>query len=886
MRAAKGERLLWAALDGGIYIPNLCAIRSRERPIPACRLCYVEIEGRPHPVTACTEPAAEGMVVNTRGPRASRLRRTAAELLIASHEVDCAHCYLNRHCELQRVAAYLRVKLKPERFKQRRRGLPRDESNPFFTHDPNKCILCGKCVWACHELQGAGAIDFAFRGLDTSIAPFYGEPIINSRCESCGECAALCPAGAMVPRGFKWPKEEVKSVCPYCGVGCRLYLGVDGGRVVSVRGDPEGPANRGGLCVKGRFGITGLVHHPERLTSPLIRHEGELKPATWDEALDFIAKELSKYRGSQFGLIASGRVTNEAAYLLQKFARTVMGSHNIDSSPRLCYSPALAAQRQSFGGSGMCHPIADIGGAACILAIGTDTTSTHPIVGRQVRQAARHGAKLIVASPLEIDLCRQATIWLQHRPGSDLALLLGMMKVIVEEGLADRAFIEARCQGYPEFEGSLRELDLGLMEHDTGLPRERVAEATRLYARTKPATIIYASGLTQHLGGREHALALADLALLTGNIGKPSSGLNYLQGQNNAQGACDMGLLPDFYPGYQGVDDPAARRRFEAAWGCPLPPAAGLDLTGMLEAAQLFRRKGRLKALYVVGANPMVTHPDTKRVREALGRANLLIVQDMFLSETARLAHVVLPASSFAEGEGSFTNTERRVQQVRPAIAPLGGSRPDWQIVCQVARRLGARGFDFVHPAQVMEEIGHLVPDYGGISYQRLEQGRCPEPAEGGLCWPCPTPDHPGTPLLYAGAFPAGKASFIPIRYKGLEPPGNSLLLVTEHPLSLLGSSPPAEGLALLAGEAALEINPAQASALGVADGDMVRVSSGQGEIEVRARLTEALPAGVVRLRPFLSGSSANLLTSALADPVSGVAGLRSCPVRIERVAG
>lgn len=705
IKAKKGEKILWAALDNGIYIPNLCAIRDAEEPSASCRLCFVEIEGRPNPVTSCTEPVGLGMVVYTKTPRVERLRRAAFELLIANHDVDCRNCAKNRHCELQKIAAFLKVKLKPERFRKTLRQLPIDYSSPFFIRDPNKCVLCGKCVWVCNEHVGAGVIDFTFRGFDAVIAPFGGGPIIESRCESCGECVAICPVGALVPKNLKFPSQEVKTICPYCSVGCGIYLGTDDkGTIVNIRGDEESPVNKGSLCGKGRFAIAGMVHHPERLTSPLIRQNGELVETSWDEALKFVGSNLAKYRGSQFGLISSAEGSNEENYLLQKFARTVMETNNIDSCPPLQLS-------QSLGGA-MANHISDIDSAACILAIGTDATVTHPIIGWGIRRAVRKGAKLIVANPDEIELCRHATLWLRHSPGSDVTLLMGMMHTILDEGLADWSFIEEQCEGFDAFQESVHNFEPKFVEQVTGVPSELLAEAARIYATVKPATIIYAPD------DSDNALAIANLAMLTGNIG-----LYRLHGQNNAQGTYDMGLVPDFYPGYQPVADPKARQKFEAAWGCRLNPNPELNLDEIIRAAQ----RGEIRALYTIGANPIATMADAEQVKQALEKLDFFIVQDLFLTETARLAHIVLPAASFAEKDGTFTNVERRVQRVRKAIEPIGDAKPDWWIICQIAERLGGKGFDFAHPSQIMDEIAALTPIYSDISYERLEQ-------EGFLC--------------------------------------------------------------------------------------------------------------------------------------------------------
>ena len=878
VQARKGEKLLWVALDAGIYIPNLCAIRQAEEPASCCRLCFVDIEGCPEPVTACTEEVAEGMVIQTRSLQLDRLRRTAFELLMASYSADCPSCVKHRHCELQKVAAYLRVGLKPRRFRKRSRQLPSDQSNPFFIRDPNRCILCGKCIWACSEIQGADAIDYSFRGFETIVNPFGGFPIIESRCETCGGCVAICPAGSLVAKDFRWPKGEVKTICPHCSVGCGIYLGLDKGRIVNVRGDDENPVNMGSLCAKGRFGIAEFVHHPQRLSTPLVRHNDKLVEASWDEALNTVAIELAKYKGKRFGLITSGKCTNEEAYIQQKFARAVLGTNNIDNTSRLRHAPSLDGLSKGLGIGAATNPISEVEGAACILAIGTNPTSSHPIIGQKVRRAARKGTKLIVVNPREIELCRHASLWLQPRPGSDLALLMGIMRVIVEEGLVDLTFIEKRYQekryqNYEIFRQSLGEFDLKSVESITGVPQQQVVEAARSYATSKPAAILYSSAITQHSQGMDDVLALANLALLTGNIGRAGTGIYPLLGQNNAQGANDMGVLPYLLPGYQSLAKSRARERFEAAWGCSLNPTPGLNLGEMLRAASA----GEIKALYVIGTNP--AKADAGNIRQALGRTEFLVVQDIFLSETAQMANVVLPAASFAEKDGTFTNMERRVQLVRKAIEPIADSKADWWIVSQIAKKMDAYGFDFEHPSQIMDEIASLIPNYGGVSYRRLQRES--------LQWPCLTNDHPGMPIPHTKGFVADKGLFTPLSCPSptAEPDGDyPFILITQRNLYEVGNlSTKVAGLALLAGEELVELNPRDAISLGLADRDPVHVISPWGEVTVKVRLTEAVPAGLVCMEPGAAKRLQSAFEGSFTGWIDGAAVSKICRVRLEK---
>jgi formate dehydrogenase alpha subunit len=891
--ANKGDTILKAALEHDIYIPHLC-YHPDLKPFGGCRLCMVEIKGRGLTIS-CKAPVEEGITIITESPEINKVRRIATELLIVNHEGDCLECTKNPECKLQNIAGYLGIEEERlSRLKRTNRKFPIDDSNPFFSRDLNKCILCGICIRTCDEIQGVGAIDFSFRGHDTKVSAMKDKPIVGSECVSCGECVVRCPVGALIPKITQRPAREVRSICSYCGCGCGIKLGVRGDVIVGVQGDVDSPASKGRLCVKGRYGVAEFVHHPERLTTPLIRKNGELKKASWDEALELVAKELKCYVPQEVGVIASAKCTNEENYVMQKFARAVLGTNNVDHCARLCHAPTVAGLVQSFGSGAMTNSISEIGDAACILAIGTNTTEGHPIIGLEIKRAINKGAKLIVANPRRIDLCRFASLWLQHNPGTDVALLMGMMRVIVDEELLDSAFIKDRCENFDAFRESLKDFALDFVERVTKVPQDKIVEAARMFATNSPATILYSMGITQHSHGTDNVIATANLAMLTGNVGKPSTGVNPLRGQNNVQGACDMGALPNVYPGYQAVADPAIREKFETAWGCLIPPSLkekfgvtwacslplspGLTLVEMLEAA--YRKE--IKALYLVGENPALSDPDAQHVWEALARLDFFVVHDIFLSETAKFAHVVLPAASFAEKDGTFTNTERRVQRVRKAVEPIGDSKPDWWIICQVAQRLEAKGFDYSHPSDIMEEIRQLTPSYGGISYQRLENG--------GLQWPCPIDDHPGTPILHTNIFVRGKGRFIPLKYI---PPGEMpdenypLILTTGRSLYHFHTGTMTRkvaGLNVIEPEGMVEISPGDASQLGIAQGDKVKISSRRGEIIAKAKVTEALPSGVVFMTFHFAESAANVLTNPKLDPVSKIPELKVSAVKVEKI--
>jgi len=875
--ANKGDTILKAALEHDIYIPHLC-YHPDLKPFGGCRLCMVEIQGRGLTIS-CKAPVEAGLTIITESPQINQVRRIATELLIVNHEGDCLECSKNPECKLQNVASYLGIEEERlSRLKRTNRRFPVDDSNPFFSRDLNKCILCGICIRTCDEIQGVGAIDFAFRGYDTRVGAMKDKPIVESECVSCGECVVRCPVGALIPKTTQRPAREVRSICGYCGCGCGIKLGVRGDVIVGVQGDVDNPASKGKLCVKGRFGIAGFVHHPDRLTAPMIRRNGKLEKASWEEALDLVATRLRGYTPAEVGVIASAKVTNEENYVTQKFARAVLGTNSVDHCARLCHAPSVAGLVQSFGSGAMTNSIGEISDSTCIFAIGTNTTEAHPIIGLEVIEAVRRGGKLIVANPREIDLCRYADLWLRHSPGTDVALLMGMMRVIVDEGLSDSAFISERCEGFEGFIESLKEFDLGFAEQVTGVPKAKIVEAARMLATNTPAAIFYSMGITQHSHGTDNVLAIANLAMLTGSLGKPSSGVNPLRGQNNVQGACDMGALPNVYPGYQAVSDPNIREKFENAWGVSLSPNPGLTLVEMMEAA--YRKD--MKALYLVGENPAMSDPDIQHVREALARLDFLVVQDIFLSETAEFAHVVLPAASFAEKDGTFTNTERRVQLVRKAINPIGESRPDWWTVCQVARRLGGSGFDFNGPSDIMDEIRDLTPSYGGINYERLE--------DGGLQWPCPTDGHPGTCILHTRGFVRGKGRFMPLKYT---PPGETpdeqypLILTTGRSLYHFHTGTMTRkvaGLSVIEPGGVVEVSPEDASRLGLAQGDRVKISSRRGEVVAPAKVTHAVPVGVVYMDFHFAESAANILTNPVLDPVSKIPEFKVAAVRVERV--
>ncbi len=778
--------------------------------------------------------------------------------------LECG-CKAAIDCDLRKLASEYDVHPPPivEEYRY-----PVDYSHPFIERDPNKCIACGLCVATCRELQGVGAISLSYRVNE-----------FESICESCGNCVASCPTGTLVSKKALTPSHEIKTICPYCGCGCGIYLGVAGSRIVNVRGDFDNPANSGRLCVKGRFGYD-FINHPERLTEPLMKRNGEFVKTGWEEALNFVANEFTKYKPDEVAVLSSARCTNEENYVVQKFSRAVLKTNSVDHCARLCHAPTVAGLVKSFGSGAMTNSIGEIRNAKCIFSIGSNTTETHPIIGLEIKRAVQNGSTLIVANPKKIDLVNISDVWIRQKPGSDVALLMGMCRVILDEELFDRDFFEKRCENFEGFRNSLAAFTPEFVEKVTGIPWDKIAEAARIYAKNSPASILFAMGITQHSHGTDNVLAVANLAMLTGNVGKESAGVNPLRGQNNVQGACDLGALPNVYPGYQRVNDESAQKKFEEAWGVQLDPNPGLTVTEIIDAAY----SGQIKALYIVGENPMLSDPDINHVKEALLRLELLVVNDIFLTETAQFAHVVFPAASFAEKDGTYTNTERRVQRIRKAIEPVGESRPDWWIIGEVAKRMKAKGFEFSQPSEIMEEIASLTPIYGGIHYSRLE--------EVGLQWPCPTKDHPGTKFLHEGSFSRGLGCFAPLRYR---PPAE--LPDEEYPLVLTTArmlyhfhtgtmTRKVEGLNIIRPRERIEINPLDAKRLNIAHDDKVTVTSRRGSVTGSAFITENVAPGVISMSFHFAETPTNALTNPVLDPQSKIPELKVCAVKVEKVEG
>ena len=840
-----------------------------------------------------------------------------AAMMEAARCLECA-CQANTDCQLRDYATAHNIDAKVLDSSQARQ-FSVDKSSPFIQFDPNRCISCGKCVDVCHQQSGHCAIQFApnsYQALPTEIATERRAPRVgfsvsmaDSDCVQCGNCVQVCPTGALVDardkrQGQKTALQSSSTICTYCGVGCRIDIKVDPDtqKIVHIQGNSESVVNSGMLCVKGRFGFD-FIQSDKRLTTPLIRKNGKLVPSSWQEALGFIAEQLGHikqtYGGSAFAALASAKATNEDNYLLQKFVRSVMGTNNIDHCARLCHSSTVSALQDSLGSGAMTNDIPGIADADLIFIIGSDTTSAHPIIASKIKQAVAKGARLVVADPKKVAIADDAQLYIAHKPGTDVVLLNALMAEIIRHNWHDKDYIEARTQGFDALAQTVLqpEYQLEPAASITGVDAADIAQLAHLIGTAAKTAVFYAMGITQHTSGHDNVTAIANLQLLCGNIGIRGAGINPLRGQSNVQGACDMGALPNYFTGYQQVTDDATRAKFAQHWQTPLDSKVGITATEMMHAIS----HGTVKALYVMGENPVLSDPDQAHVLEALTKIPLLIVQDLFLTETAELAHVVLPAAAFAEKRGHFTNTERRVQQLDKVLNPPGEALADWQIIQMLANLMSAN-WHYENEEAIWTEITQLTPQYHGLLWERLAPqtqfseansgGASPHPSlspSQGLQWPCPSIDHPGTPILHQHTFTRGRGRFIPVSYR--LPAEQSCeqyplvlstgrLLEQFHTGTLTRKTP---GLDLL-GSPKVMISVYDAEQLGINNGDRLKLTSRRGEIEIDAFVTKRAQVGVLFLPFHFAEAAANKLTINALDPVAKIPEFKVCAVRAEKV--
>ena len=870
-----GTSVMRAAAECGGSIPSLCATDS-VKAFGSCRMCLVEIDGRKGTPASCTTPVEPGMVVHTQTARLQRLRRGVMELYISDHPLDCLTCSANNDCELQDTAA--EVGLRDVRYGYagaNHLGLPTDSSNPYFDFDPSKCIACSRCVRACDEVQGTFALTIAGRGFASKVsAGQASDDFLSSECVSCGACVQACPTATLQEKAVKEigkPERAVVTTCAYCGVGCTFRAEMRGEQLVRMVPWKDGKANRGHSCVKGRF-AWGYANHRDRVLEPMIRDsiEDPWRVVSWDEAFAYTAQRLNAIKAQHgaraLGGITSSRCTNEETFLVQKLVRAGFGSNNVDTCARVCHSPTGYGLKTTFGTSAGTQDFDSVMQADVILVIGANPTDAHPVFASRMKRRLREGAKLIVIDPRRIDLVRMPHVEAAHhlplQPGTNVAVLTAMAHVIVTEGLADEAFIRERCdwdeyQDWARFVADERHSP-EVLEAVTRVPAADLRAAARLYAMGGNGAIYYGLGVTEHSQGSSTVMAIANLAMATGNIGRPGVGVNPLRGQNNVQGSCDMGSFPHELAGYRHISDSATRGLFEQDWGVALDPEPGLRIPNMLDAAL----DGSFRALYIQGEDILQSDPNTHHVAAGLKAMELVIVHDLFLNETAGYAHVFLPGSTFLEKDGTFTNAERRIQRVRKVMEPANGLA-DWEVTQQLAQAMGLN-WDYRHPAEIMAEIARLTPSFAGVSYDHLEEA-------GSLQWPVNAAAPDGSPVMHIDGFVRGKGRFVVTDYVPTDEktgPRYPLLLTTGRILSQynVGAQTRRTANTVWHEEDLLEIHPADAENRGIKSGDWVRLASRTGETTLRADVTDRVAPGVVYTTFHHPATQANVVTTDYSD--------------------
>ena len=868
-----GTSVMRAAAEAGVGVPKLCATDSLQ-PFGSCRLCLVEIDGKKGTPASCTTPCEPGMVVRTQTPRVEELRRNVMELYISDHPLDCLTCPANGDCELQDMAGV--VGLREVRYGydgENHLDAPKDETNPYFTFDESKCIVCSRCVRACDEIQGTLALTIVGRGFDSKVSP-GGRSFFDSECVSCGACVQACPTATLEEKSvidLGMPTRTVMTTCAYCGVGCSFKAELRGDELVRMVPAKDGGANEGHSCVKGRFAF-GYATHTDRVLTPLVRGsiDEPWREASWEEAIGFAAERIrdiqSRHGVDSVGGITSSRCTNEEVFVVQKMVRAAFGTNNVDTCARVCHSPTGYGLKQTFGTSAGTQDFKSVAEADVIMVIGANPTDAHPVFGSRMKRRLREGARLIVADPRRIDLVRsphiEADYHLQLQPGTNVAVVNAMGHVVATEGLIDREFVTDRCdpETFAAWEEFIRQPENSpeAMEGITGVPAEELRAAARLFAAGPNSAIYYGLGVTEHSQGSTMVMAMANLAMATGNIGRDGVGVNPLRGQNNVQGSCDMGSFPHELPGYRHVSDDAVREQFEALWGAELRGDPGMRIPNMLDAAVM----GEFKALFVQGEDIAQSDPNTQHVQRALESMELVIVQDLFLNETARFAHVFLPGTSFLEKDGTFTNAERRINRVRPVMASKTGKQ-EWEVTCDLSAALGYP-MHYDSSSQIMDEIATLTPTFAGVSFALLDE-------VGSVQWPC-NAEHPlGTPIMHVEGFVRGKGAFQVTPFVPTDERTTRrypLVLTTGRVLSQYNVGAQTRRTANVAwhDEDVLDIHESDAETRGITDGTWVTIASRVGTTVMRAHVTDRVPPGVVYTTFHFPGSGANVITTEYSD--------------------
>ncbi|WP_233234955.1 formate dehydrogenase subunit alpha [Bordetella sp. LUAb4] len=887
-----GTSVMRAAAEAGINIPKLCATDSLEA-FGSCRLCLVQIDGRRGYPASCTTPVEAGMVVFTETPKLHELRRGVMELYISDHPLDCLTCPANGDCELQDMAGV--VGLRDVRYGYKGANhldSAKDESNPYFSYDPSKCIVCNRCVRACEETQGTFALTISGRGFESRVSAGQDQSFMDSECVSCGACVQACPTSTLQEKTvimMGQAEHSVITTCAYCGVGCSFRAEMKGQEVVRMVPWKDGQANRGHSCVKGRF-AWGYATHKERVLKPMIRKDisDPWREVSWEEAIGYAASEFKRlqaeYGRDSVGGITSSRCTNEETWLVQKLVRAAFNTNNVDTCARVCHSPTGYGLKQTLGESAGTQTFDSVMQADVVIVMGANPSSGHPVFASRLKKRLRQGARLIVIDPRRIELVSsphiKADFHLQVRPGTNVALLSSLAHVIATEKLIDEAYVEARCEkkAFDEWRTfvSLPENSPEAMEAVTGVPAAAVRGAARLYASAGNGAIYYGLGVTEHSQGSTTVMGIANLAMATGNIGREGVGVNPLRGQNNVQGSCDMGSFPHELPGYRHISDDVVRGQFEQDWGVTLQPEPGLRIPNMFEAAL----GGTFKGLYCQGEDIVQSDPNTQHVAAALASMECIVVQDLFLNETAKYAHVFLPGSSFLEKDGTFTNAERRISRVRKVMEPKNG-KADWEVTVDLSNALGYP-MNYRHPSEIMDEIARLTPTFAGVSYQKLDR-------MGSLQWPCNEEAPDGTPIMHIDEFVRGKGRFIITKYVASDERSTRkfpLLLTTGRILSQynVGAQTRRTPNVMWHGEDVLEVHPQDAEDRGIASGDWVGVQSRAGETVLRAVLTDRVQPGVVYTTFHFPESGANVVTTDNSDWATNCPEYKVTAVQLVRV--